>query len=45
MIKHPIKWHIYWTATTIRDYGVPGVTYLADKVRDWAWNEDMWQNY
>lgn len=42
-MKHPIKTRIYLLATTVRDWGVPILTWFADEVRDWAIhdNEDL----
>jgi hypothetical protein len=41
-MKHPIKWKIYFLATRVWDWNIPGLRYLADKVRDWTFNEDMY---
>jgi len=40
--KHPIKTRIYWIATEIYDWDIPLVSWVADKVRDWTFNEDLY---
>ncbi len=44
MIKHPIKWYIYWKATKLRDSNIPVIEQVADWIRGITFNEDMWGN-
>lgn len=39
-MKSPIKWKIYWWATSVRDWGIPFVTQIADFIRDKTWVYD-----
>lgn len=36
-MKAPIRWKIYWWATTMYDWGLPFTTPLADFIRDKTW--------
>jgi len=41
-MKHPVKTRINIIATRVYDWDIPGITWLADWVRDWSLNEDLY---
>lgn len=40
-MKSPIKWHTYRIATTVYDLDIPIISYLADIVRDWVYEDQI----
>lgn len=36
-MKAPIRWYIYWKATTVWDWQIPGLKQIADVIRDKTW--------
>ena len=41
-MKAPIRWYIYWKATKVYDWGIPGIKQIANVIRGWTW---VWEDH
>ena len=41
-MKAPVRWYIYWKVTTVWDWQIPGLTFIARIIRNWTF---VWEDH